>query len=139
MDYSICVASEDAPKAFVEKVKARMQQENLSANALARKLRLSHPVVGELVTYGRKPSFDTALALAKWLGENPVSVLRQAGLLPPGPSTEIRMEDWEFLLDQLPEARQDELFRIGKVMVETEKQARDLAAARKRKSAKTSP
>ena len=71
-----------APTEFVAKIKAKMNEQNLGIRELARKLGVSHPTVTELVTYGKKPSFDTCLALAEWLGQSPESTLAEAGLLP---------------------------------------------------------
>ena len=73
---------------FVVKVKAKMAEQNLGIRDLARKLGVSHPTVTELVTYGKKPSFDTCVAISKWLGQSPVSILQEAGLLPPQPEAD---------------------------------------------------
>ncbi len=67
---------------FVLKIKAKMAEQNLGIRDLARKLSVSHPTVTELVTYGKKPSFDTCVALSKWLGQKPGFILEEAGLLP---------------------------------------------------------
>lgn len=78
-----------------------MKTENLGVTQLARLLEVSHPTIVDLVTYGKKPSFDTTVALAKWLKQSPVLTLREAGLLPPGSDEDIHWEDWKYLISQL--------------------------------------
>ncbi len=86
------MAPKQAPAQFVQKIKVRMTEQNLGVTELARKIGVSHPTIVEFVTYGKKPSFDTTLALAKWLGEPSVTVLREAGLLPPEPNVDEMIE-----------------------------------------------
>ena len=96
------MVSTQAPTAFVQKIKHRMNDENIGVTELARKLKVSHPTVVELVTYGKKPSFDTCMALAKWFNESPVSVLREAGLLPADTSDDDPwVEDMSYKIGQL--------------------------------------
>ncbi|RPI95404.1 MAG: XRE family transcriptional regulator [Chloroflexi bacterium] len=86
------MATKQAPEQFVQKIKFRMAEQNLGVTELARRIGVSHPTIIDLVTYGKKPSFDTTLALAKWLDEPPVNVLREAGLLPPQPNIDEMIE-----------------------------------------------
>lgn len=92
-----------APVEFVEKIKAKMAEQNLGVRDLARKLGVSHPTVTELVTYGKKPSLDTCLAIARWLGQSEVVILRESGLISPGQEDEAKFEDWKYLLEGLSE------------------------------------
>ncbi|MBI5951862.1 MAG: helix-turn-helix transcriptional regulator [Chloroflexi bacterium] len=110
-------AKETAPIEFLEKVKARMDEENLGVTQLARVLGVSHPTVTDFVTYGYKPSVDTCIALAKWLNQSDVTTLREAGVLPPGPANKIDMDNWETLLsraapDDLDDVRQFLIMKI---------------------------
>jgi transcriptional regulator with XRE-family HTH domain len=98
---------------FVEKIKKKMKDDNLGVTELARKIGVSHPRMVEVVTHGKMPSFDTCVALAKWLKQSDVSVLREAGLLPPGPSDDINFEDWKHLLSQMTPDERDEMRQIG--------------------------
>jgi transcriptional regulator with XRE-family HTH domain len=108
------MTSKKAPVEFIQKIKSKMEEQNLGVSQLARKIGVSHPTIIELVTHGKKPSFDTCLALAKWLNEPDVLVLREAGLLPPGPSDKVRFEDLKEILEQLPEEDVLELKQIAK-------------------------
>jgi transcriptional regulator with XRE-family HTH domain len=105
--------TKQAPVEFVKKVKAKMEAENLGVRDLAKILGVSHPTVTELVTHGNRPSLDTCVALAKWLKQSDVSVLREAGLLPPGPSDDINFEDWKHLLSQMTPEERDEMREIS--------------------------
>jgi hypothetical protein len=58
------------------------------------------------------------LAIAGALNISPILMFRKAGLLPSASEREIRLDEWEHLLDQLNTAEQDELYRIGERMVE---------------------
>ena len=111
--------NKSAPVAFVQKIKDRMQSQNLGIRDLARKLKVSHPTITEIVTYGNKPSFDTCLALAAWLGQNPVSVLREAGLLPPDISDDATFDDWKELLASLDPRDEAFLRETARHMIQT--------------------
>ena len=110
---------EMSPKEFVEKIKNKMEEQNIGIRKLARKLDVSHPTVSGFVTYGYRPSFDTCLALAKWLNQSQVFTLREAGLLSPGPSDEITFADWKELLSDLSERDQAILKNTALNMIET--------------------
>ena len=128
------MASTQAPEAFVQKIKDKMTAENIGVTQLARKLKVSHPTMVELVTYGKKPSFDTCLALAGWFNQSPVSVLREAGLLPPGVNDEIQFEDWKFLIDQLDPADEAELRQIAEMKIERRKKEEVLKSLKPKKA-----
>ncbi len=106
---------------FIEKIKAKMSAENISVRELARILGVSHPTVTELVTYGHRPSFDTCIALAKWLKQTDISTLREAGLLPPDPKTEIKFDDWKELLKHLSDEDQAEIRIIAEGIIKKRK------------------
>jgi len=128
------MASKQAPVEFVKKIKARMDIENLGVSQLSRKLGVSHPTVVDLVTHGKKPSLDTCIALAKWLKESDVSILREAGLLPPGPGDEINFEDWKYLLAQMTPEERDEMREIGIMKIDRRKKDQSMKALKPKKA-----
>lgn len=128
------VTIKQAPAEFVQKVKDRMDTQNLGVSQLARILHVSHPTVTELVTYGKRPSFDTCMALAIWLEQSPILTLREAGLLPPGLDDEIRFEDWKYLINQLDPEDDAEMKQIAKLKIERKKQERGMKALKPRKA-----
>ncbi len=118
-----------APIEFLEKIKSKMVLENLGVTQLAKKLGVSHPTVIDVITHGKRPSVDTCLALAKWLGQSDISVLREVGWLQPGPANETRFDDWKYLLDQMPLEEQEELRQIAQMKIERRKKAEDAKRA----------
>lgn len=128
------VTTKQAPVDFVQKVKDRMDVQNLGVSQLARILRVSHPTVTELVTHGKRPSFDTCMALAVWLEQSPILTLRDAGLLPPGIDDEIRFEDWKHLINQLDPDDDAEMKQIAKLKIERKKQERGVKTLKPRKA-----
>lgn len=120
---------QQAPVEFVERIKAKMDVENLGVTQLARKLGVSHPTMTELITYGNKPSFDTCMALSEWLGISPVSTLRVAGLLPQEGGEKITREDWEYMLQQLTPEEQDEIYSIMELKIKRRQQTEASARA----------
>lgn len=119
-----------APIEFIEKVKAKMIVENLGVTQLARVLNVSHPTVVELVTHGKKPSFDTTTALAEWLKQSPILTLREVGLLPPGNDEEINWEDWKYLIEQLTPQEAENIKRIISVTIESRQKSEQIARAK---------
>ena len=115
------MTTKQVPVEFIEKIKAKMSAENISVRELARILGVSHPTVTELVTYGHRPSFDTCIALAKWLKQTDISTLRDAGLLPPDPKTEIKFDDWKELLKHLSDEDQAEIRIIAEGIIKKRK------------------
>lgn len=108
-----------APAQFVRKIKAKMETDHLGVTQLARILGVSHPTIVDLVTYGKRSSFDTTIALSKWLHQSPVFTLREAGLLPPGNDDEIRWEDWKFLISQMTPQEEENMKRMIAITVES--------------------
>ena len=115
------MTTKQTPVEFVEKIKAKMSAENISVRELARILGVSHPTVTELVTYGHRPSFDTCVALAKWLKQTDVSTLREAGLLPSDPKDDIKFDDWKELLKHLSSEDQAEMRIIAEGIIKKRK------------------
>lgn len=123
-------SKQSAPRVFVEKIKAKMIVENLGVTQLARVLEVSHPTVVELVTYGKKPSFDTTIALSKWLNQSPILTLREAGLLPPGNDEEVKWEDWKFLISQMTPQEEENMKRMISITVESRQKKEKVGRAK---------
>lgn len=66
---------------FVKAIKDKMDTENIGVRELARIVKVSHPTITEVVTYGNMPSFDTCIALSAWLNIPEEVGLRMSGLL----------------------------------------------------------
>jgi len=128
------MATNQAPTKFVQKIKDKMSSQNIGVTELSRKLKVSHPTVVDLVTYSKKPSFDTCIALAAWFNQSPVSILREAGLLPPEGNDEVRYEDWKFLIDQLNTEDEAELRQIAEMKILRRKKEETLKSLKPKKA-----
>jgi hypothetical protein len=60
-------------------------------------------------------------------------VFRKAGLLPEG-GENVRFEDWQYLLDQLPEEEQEELRQIALMKIERRQKEKELRSLKPRKA-----
>lgn len=112
------MATKQAPENFVKLIKSKMRDENLGIRELARVLGVSHPTVSRIVTYGQQPSFDTCVAIAVWLKKSEITVLREAGLLPPGNPNKVSMADWEHIFSKLSKRDQEILKKTALNMIE---------------------
>ena len=107
-----------------------MEAENLGVTQLARKIKVSHPTITELVTYGGKPSFDTCVALSAWLKQPPILTLREAGLLPSDGDDQVKFEDWQYLLAQITPDEQEEIRQFIELKIERRQKAEQAARAK---------
>ncbi len=110
------------PDSFVQKIKSRMKEQKIGIRELARRLGVSHPTVSSFVSHGHQPSFDTCLAIAKWLKQSQVFTLQEVGLLSLGLSDEITFADWKELLSNLSERDRAVLKKTAESMVEFEEE-----------------
>jgi hypothetical protein len=69
------------------------------------------------------PAVETFLALANALALSPILLFRKAGLLPDRPESEVTFEDWQFLLEQMDPAEQEELRQIAILKIDRRKKA----------------
>ncbi len=99
-----------------------------SQSDLARRSGLHRAVISKLET-GTRPMPETLMQLAKAFNLPPVFVFRKAGLLPEAPSDQVRLEDWEYLLNQLPPDEQEEVRQIALMKIERRQKAEAAARA----------
>lgn len=104
---------------------------------LARKSDKDRAVINKIESGGAMPAVETYLALADALELSPIVLFRAAGLLPPSTEEKVTLEDWQYLLSQLPSRDQEEMRQIAVMKIErnrqTEAQARTAQFAPKRK------
>lgn len=127
---------EYAPPEFIEKISAKMVVDHLGVTQLARELNVSHPTVVDLVTHGKRPSFDTTIALAEWLNQSPILTLREAGLLPPGNDEEINWEDWKYLISQMTPEEEKNMKQMISITIESRQKSERAARAKNFKPSK---
>ena len=88
----------DSPPEFVDWLKGELESRNLGIREGARLIGISHPTLSDIVTNGKRPSFETCIAIASAFQMQPEKVLRLSGLLPKINQARASQEDWEYLL-----------------------------------------
>jgi transcriptional regulator with XRE-family HTH domain len=96
---------------------------------LARYSGLHRQNVYKIENGGAAPAVETYIALASALELSPVVLFRKAGLMPEALSTQSNLEDWEYLLGQLPQEEEAEIRQIALMKIKRQKQAEDAARA----------
>lgn len=88
---------------FVKAIKDKMDTDNVGIRELARIVKVSHPTITDIVTYGNMPSFDTCIALSGWLNVPEEVGLRMSGLLKPKQTYDEWVETMNYRLNLVPE------------------------------------
>lgn len=79
---------------------------------------------------------ETLVALAQAFKISPVSIFRNAGLLPSGPGDDIKFDDWKYLLEKLTPDEREEMRQIFLMKIERRQKAEQAERAKKFKSKK---
>lgn len=124
---------------FGQWLQAEREKRGWSQSELARRSGLHRQIINKTESGISEPALETYLALSEAFGISPIIMLRQAGKMPPGTNEQIRFEDWEYLLDQLPPEEQEELRQIAELKIERRKRAEEQARAVKRKPVRNPP
>ena len=109
-----------APIEFVEWLKKEMSTRTWGIRETAQRAELSHPTISDIVTNGKQPSFDTVLALSKIFNQEPVNLLRAAGLLPPVRDSDPLASEAAHLVGLLPEEQKQVAVDYIRFLVEME-------------------
>lgn len=72
---------------------------------------------------------ETLVAIANALNVSPITILRKAGLLPPGPDDRINFEDWQHLLEKMTDSEREEFWRFGMMKLEMRQEKEKAARA----------
>ena len=103
---------------FSEWLQKERESRNLSQSDLGRISGLHRAIISKIELGISTPAVETYLSLAAALEKSPIELFRVAGLLPPGTSEQVTLEDWMFLLKQLPPADQEEMRQIAVMKIE---------------------
>src|SRR6266498_5116197 len=69
---------------------------------LARASGLNRQSISDYINLRRtNPEPEALVAIAHGLNISPITVFRKAGLLPLGPDSEVKFEDWKYLIEQM--------------------------------------
>ena len=102
---------------FIEWVDEVEKATGWTDNKWTTKASLSASVLSK-ARQGIIPKWEACKALALAAKRSPIVAFRRAGLLPPGSDDDVAFSDWEFLLNQLSAAEQDELREIAERKIE---------------------
>jgi len=107
-----------------------MNNRGWSQADLSRMSGLTRQSVSDYVNRRRtNPEPAALVAISKALSLSPVTVFRKAGLLPDATTDQVRMEDWDHLLSQLPPEETDEIRKIALMKIEKRQNAENAARA----------
>lgn len=120
-------------KEFVEWLDWMEGEKQITDYELAKTGKFSHSVLSRARS-GIPPKWDVCVKIASVFNVSPITVFRKAGLLPPGPDNEVKMEDWEYLLRQMPPEDEAEMRQIAEMKIERRKKDQSLKTLNTKKA-----
>jgi transcriptional regulator with XRE-family HTH domain len=108
----------------------QMNSRGWSQADLSRMSGLTRQSVSDYINRRRtKPEPNALVSISKAFGMSPVTVFRKAGLLPDTTSDQAQMDDWQYLLNQLPPEEADEMRQIALMKIEKRQNMENAARA----------
>jgi len=95
-------------------------------NELAQQAGLSSGGVADVLNQKANPGFRFCKAIAKAFDVPPENVLRLAGLLPPKPEETATVNEFVYMINQLPPEEQEELLLVAKAWIEGRERQRGI-------------
>jgi transcriptional regulator with XRE-family HTH domain len=114
-----------------------MSKRKWSQADLARASGLNRQSISDYVNRRRtNPEPEALVAIAHGLTISPITIFRQAGLLPnsSGSGEQVKFEDWEFLLKQMSPEDEAELRQIAELKIERRKKEQSLKTLKTKKA-----
>ena len=106
---------------LVDLVKDEIARRNLSIREFSRLVGVSHPTISSLLN-GEVPTYDLCKKLAPILHVPLEQMLRAAGLLPPKPNGNQKLDEALHVLSMLPPDDLEELIQIARLKLERQAQ-----------------
>jgi transcriptional regulator with XRE-family HTH domain len=103
---------------FPQWLHKELKKRDWSQVDLSRKTGISTTQVARILSGERGFGVEALVAISTALNVSPVTVLRIAGLLPPGPDDKINFEDWKYLLEKMTPEERDEIWRFSQMKIE---------------------
>jgi transcriptional regulator with XRE-family HTH domain len=116
---------------LIDWLKTRMELSNYGVRETARMAGLSHPLISDIVN-GRKPSYETCIALAQLFNTPPEEVLRLAGLLPSKLEKDVIKERADYLMDHLSPENQQKAIEFLEFLISKEEKGEHRARPTRR-------
>lgn len=105
-----------------------------SQSDLARLSGLHRQIINKTENGVSTPAVETYIALADAMKLSPIYLFRKAGLLPPGPENEVKLDDWQYLLSQMSPEDTAELRQIAEMKIERRQKEQSLKSLKTRKA-----
>lgn len=125
--------STDKIEIFITWLDAQEEARGWTDYRLAMEAKINPSVLSRARNDGVLPKWDACMAISNALNISPITVFRNAGLLPPG-NDEISFEDWQYLLVQMTPDERDEVMQIVTMKIERRKKAEGLKTLNTRKA-----
>jgi transcriptional regulator with XRE-family HTH domain len=106
---------------FGEWLRNELENKKISQTELAYQIGVTPAQVSRIISGERSTTNDTLTAIAHALKISPITLFRQAGLLPNNNGSDIKLEDWEYLLKQMTPEDEAELRQIAEMKIERRK------------------
>ena len=114
---------------FPQWLRQELEKRDWSQIDLSRKTKISATQITRILSGERGFGVEALVAISNALDISPITILRKAGLLPPGPDDKINFEDWQFMLEQMTDEERNEIWRIGQMKIEMRQEKEQAARA----------
>ncbi len=118
--------SMDSGQHFVQWLDEQEKRFEYSDYEVAKKGDFSHSALSRARTENIPPGYSICMKIADVFNVSPITVLRKAGLLPAEGGDQIRFDDWQYLLNQLPEDEREDLRLIAEAKLQKVKKQKGL-------------
>jgi transcriptional regulator with XRE-family HTH domain len=95
----------------------QLQDRRLSMRELARRSKITHSTISDVMAGKRQPTSDFCKAIAKALDVPQVEIEILAGILPKQPGWTPELEEWNAVFEQLSDDDRAELLMLGRTKV----------------------
>lgn len=119
---------------FSEWIEDELEKRGWSRSEAARRGGISPSMFDKVINGYSRPGTKFVEGIAKAFSLSAIVVYRKAGLLPNNNGAEVKFEDWQHLLTQLPEEEQEELRQIAVMKIEKRKKDQSLKTLKPRKA-----
>ena len=116
----------DSGQKFVQWLDEQEKRFEYSDYEVAKKGDFSHSALSRARTENIPPGYNICMKIAGVFNISPITVLRKGGLLPAEGGDQIRFDDWQYLLNQLPEDEREDLRLIAEAKLQKVKKQKGL-------------
>lgn len=128
------IMSIDKSLLFLEWLDAEEKIRGYTDYEIAKRGSFSHSALSRVRTEGIPPGWAICVKIADVLKVSPITVFRKAGLLPVDGGENASLEDWSYLINQLPPDEQEEVREIVELKIERRQKQEALKALKPKKA-----